>query len=71
MLRSQTLSRATLAFALVGGLAACGDDGLEQTLYGGAAGMGAAAILDTNLVAGAAVGAGANLLYCHKNPGKC
>ena len=27
MLRSQTLSRATLAFALVGGLAACGDDG--------------------------------------------
>ncbi|GHF74673.1 hypothetical protein [Seohaeicola zhoushanensis] len=71
MLRSAYLIRASLVLALAGGLAACGDDPLEQGLYGGALGMGTAAILDGNLVAGAAVGAGANLLYCQKNPGRC
>lgn len=71
MLRKSSLTRAVLALAVAGSLAACGDDGLEQTLYGGAVGAGAAALLDTNVVAGAAVGAGANVLYCQQNPGKC
>ncbi|MFC4667798.1 hypothetical protein ACFO5X_04470 [Seohaeicola nanhaiensis] len=71
MFRNASLVRAACALALVGGLAACGDDPLEQGLYGGAVGLGTAAVLDTNVVAGAAVGAGANILYCRQNPGRC
>ena len=60
-----------LALALCGGLSACGDSAGEQALYGGAAGVAGAAVLDTNPLAGAAVGAAANLAYCNQNPGKC
>lgn len=53
------------------GLAACGDTPLEQAVYGGAAGAGTAAVVDGNILAGAAVGAAGNLIYCEENPGKC
>lgn len=35
------------------------------------AGFVGAAVLDTNVVGGAAAGAAANILYCDLNPGKC
>ena len=60
-----------LPLAVLGGLAACGDSVGERALYGAGAGLGAAAILDTNLATGAALGAAANLAYCQENPGKC
>ncbi|OWU79523.1 hypothetical protein ATO1_12150 [Phaeobacter sp. 22II1-1F12B] len=63
--------KSATVLGLVGGLAACGDTTGERALYGGAAGAGAAAVLDTNLVTGAAVGAAGNLIYCQENPGKC
>ncbi|MCB1312850.1 MAG: hypothetical protein KDK29_13695 [Sedimentitalea sp.] len=62
------------SLAIVAGLsalAACGDTLGEQALYGAGAGAGTAAILDGNVAAGAALGAGANVLYCQQNPGKC
>lgn len=59
--------------AMVGfaGLVACGDSTGEQALYGAGAGFVGAAVLDTNVVGGAAAGAAANILYCDLNPGKC
>ena len=60
-----------VALALCGGLAACGDTLGEQALVGGVAGVGTAAVIDGNLLTGAAIGAGANILYCQPNPGKC
>ena len=62
---------AIFASIAVLGLAACGDTTSEQAIIGGAAGAGAAALLDGNVAAGAAVGAGANVLYCNANPSKC
>jgi hypothetical protein len=59
------------ALALFGTLAACGDTVGEQTLFGAGAGAGAAAVLDGNLITGAAVGAAANLVYCQQNPQNC
>ena len=52
-------------------LAACGETAGEQAIIGAGAGAGAAILLDANPIAGAAVGAGANYLYCQENPGKC
>ena len=63
--------RILAALGLCAGLAACGDNTMEQALYGGGAGMVGSALLDGNLVAGAAVGAAANVIYCTENPGKC
>ena len=60
-----------LIFAAAGGLAACGDTPTEQALYGAGAGAGTAAVLDGNILGGAAVGAAGNLIYCQENPGKC
>lgn len=57
-----------LALAL---LSACGDTAGEQALFGAGAGAAGAAVLDGNLITGAAVGAAANLLYCQENPRKC
>ena len=65
------LLKSSLALALVGGLAACGDTVGEQALFGAGAGAGTAAVLDGNVLGGAALGAGANVLYCQENPGKC
>ncbi|MEM9550552.1 MAG: hypothetical protein AAGA05_05220 [Pseudomonadota bacterium] len=59
------------AGALLAGLAACGDTIGEQAVIGGAAGAGTAAVLDGNLLTGAAVGAAGNVLYCQQNPGDC
>ncbi|WP_299282556.1 hypothetical protein [uncultured Tateyamaria sp.] len=53
------------------GLAACGDSVGEQALIGGAVGGVGTAALGGNAVAGAAVGAGANVLYCDQNPARC
>ncbi|MCB4379050.1 hypothetical protein FZX02_01010 [Synechococcus sp. MU1644] len=53
------------------GLAACGDTVGEQAVFGGAAGGVGSAVLGGNAVAGAAVGAGANVLYCDRYPSRC
>lgn len=66
----RTRSFVILVAAAVG-LAACGDTPTERAIYGGAAGAGAAAVLDGNILAGAAIGAGGNLLYCEKYPRRC
>lgn len=60
-----------LVLPLCAGLAACGDTTGEQALFGAGAGAVGASVLDANPVAGAAVGAAANILYCKENPGKC
>ncbi|HBS51248.1 MAG TPA: hypothetical protein DEA05_14735 [Rhodobacteraceae bacterium] len=60
-----------LALALGGSLAACGQSTGEQALFGAGAGALGAAAVDANPVAGAAVGATANILYCEQNPGEC
>ncbi|MCI5095991.1 MAG: hypothetical protein MRY77_06735 [Rhodobacteraceae bacterium] len=60
-----------VCFGLCAGLAACGDTTGEQALYGAGAGVAGSALLDGNLVAGAALGAAANVIYCTENPGKC
>ena len=57
--------------ALLAGLAACGENVGEQALYGAGAGVVGSALLDGNLVTGAAVGAAANLIYCQENPDQC
>lgn len=63
--------RIFLALAACAGLAACGDDPVEQVLYGASAGYLGAAVLDTNRGVGAAAGAAANLLYCQEHPEDC
>ena len=63
--------RLIATFTLCAGLAACGDNTGEQALYGTGAGAVGSALLDGNIVTGAAVGAAANLIYCTENPGKC
>lgn len=60
-----------LALAAAFGLAACGDTVGQQAAIGAGAGVATAAILDGNLVAGAIVGTGANLVFCQVNPEKC
>lgn len=67
------MQRITLVIASITtlGLAACGDNPGERAVIGGAAGAGVSAVADGNILAGAAIGAGANVLYCEANPGKC
>ncbi|MBY6059256.1 hypothetical protein [Leisingera daeponensis] len=60
-----------IGFAICTGLAACGDTTGEQLLYGAGAGAAGSALLDGNLVTGAAVGAAANVIYCKEKPGRC
>ncbi|OED50328.1 hypothetical protein AB838_02820 [Rhodobacteraceae bacterium (ex Bugula neritina AB1)] len=67
-MRAQSLIAALL---LCGFVTACGDTTGERIVYGGGAGALGAAILDANLVTGAAVGVAANLVYCEQNPRKC
>jgi hypothetical protein len=52
-------------------VSACGDTTGEQALFGAGAGAVGSALLDGNLVAGAAVGAAANVIYCTEYPGRC
>ena len=65
---SPKLILAAVAFTA---LAACGDTIGEQALAGGAVGAGAAAVINTNLAAGAAIGAAGNIIYCQENPAAC
>lgn len=65
------IKRAALVLPLCGLLAACGDTLGEQALTGGAVGAGAAVVTDTNVVEGAAIGAGANIFYCQLYPERC
>ncbi|WP_299656442.1 hypothetical protein [uncultured Tateyamaria sp.] len=62
---------AILATAAALGLAACGDTVGEQAVVGGAVGGVGTAVLGGNAIAGAAVGAGANVLFCDQNPSRC
>lgn len=57
--------------AACGALAACGDTPGERALIGAGGGVAAATVLDADPLAGAAVGAAANLLYCNRHPGHC
>ena len=59
------------ALAVTATLAACGDTVTDQALLGGAAGAGVAVVASGSVLTGAAVGAGANLLYCQTYPSKC
>ncbi|SFT47687.1 hypothetical protein [Sedimentitalea nanhaiensis] len=67
----QRFCKTTAVLALLGGLAGCGDTVGEQALLGAGAGAGTAAVLNGSVLGGAALGAGANVLYCQENPGKC
>lgn len=67
----QSIYKAATLLSLCAGLAACGDTTGEQALYGAGAGFLGAAALDTNVYAGAAAGAAANVLYCDQKPGAC
>ena len=60
-----------LALAATATVAACGDTVGNQAVGGAAIGAGIAAITEGNLAKGAAIGAGANVLYCQANPGRC
>ncbi|AHD03748.1 hypothetical protein [Leisingera methylohalidivorans] len=60
-----------IGFAICTTLAACGDTTGERLVYGAGAGAAGSAVLDGNLVTGAAVGAAANLIYCEENPHRC
>ncbi|MQQ07676.1 hypothetical protein GFB49_04335 [Epibacterium sp. SM1979] len=53
------------------GLSACGDTTAEQAALGAAAGTVGSALLDGNLVTGAAVGAAANVIYCKEYQRSC
>lgn len=52
-------------------LAACGDTTGEQVAIGAAAGTVGSAVLQGNLLTGAAVGAAANVIYCKEYPRRC
>ncbi|RKF14915.1 hypothetical protein D6850_08590 [Roseovarius spongiae] len=66
-----TILRIAAAVLALGALGACGDTFGEQALLGAGAGAGTAAVLDGNILAGAAVGGAANVAYCQTYPDKC
>jgi len=59
------------ASALLLALAGCGNTVGEQALFGGAAGVGVAAVSGGDPLAGAVVGAGGNVAFCQLNPHLC
>lgn len=61
----------TLPLAAVAALAACGQTVGEQALFGGGAGAIGSAALGGDPIAGAAVGAGGNVLFCQAYPHRC
>lgn len=63
--------RISLGLFLALGLAACGNTPGEQALFGGGAGAIGASVVGADPIAGAAVGAGGNVLFCQLNPGRC
>jgi len=52
-------------------LGACGDTTGEQAILGGGAGAVGASVTGGDPVAGAAVGAAANVVYCDRYPSRC
>lgn len=56
---------------LCGALGACGEDLPQQAVLGGAAGALGAVVVDGDPVAGAAIGAAGNALYCQTYPTRC
>ena len=60
-----------LAGVLALALAGCGDSVAEQALFGGAAGVGVAAVAGGDPIAGGIVGAGGNVAFCQLNPHAC
>ena len=49
---------------------ACGDTMGQQAVIGAGAGAATAAVLDGNLLAGAAIGAAGTTPYCQSRPGR-
>jgi len=60
-----------LSCAMLVALAGCGRTFGEQALFGAGAGVAGAAVVGGDPLAGAAVGAGGNILFCQANPGRC
>ncbi|MGY6632373.1 MAG: hypothetical protein ACXIU8_01325 [Alkalilacustris sp.] len=67
-MRKMSLLGATASLLL---LAACGNNPGEQALFGGAAGVGAAAVTGGDPVVGGVLGAGANVGFCQLYPAQC
>jgi osmotically inducible lipoprotein OsmB len=65
------LTRVIVVACLAFGLAACGNTPGEQALFGGGAGAVGAAVTGGDPIAGAAIGAGGNVLFCQLNPQLC
>ena len=63
--------KAVLVIVALSAIAACGDTVVEQAAIGGVGGLGASAVLDGNLAAGALVGAAGNVAYCQAFPDRC
>ena len=63
--------KALLAVLALTALTACGDTLGKQALIGGGAGAAGSALLDGNILAGAAVGAAGNVAYCQSFPERC
>lgn len=63
--------RILLPFVLLAGLAACGNTVGEQALFGGAAGVGVAALTGGDPVVGGLIGAGGNVAFCQAYPHRC
>lgn len=61
------------AAAVIGLLvtSACGDTVGEQAVIGAGAGTVTAAAVNGNLLGGAVIGAGANVLYCNQSRSNC
>lgn len=65
------VKKISLALALLGGLAACGDTIGEQAAVGAVAGAGAAILTDGDILLSAVLAAGGNVAYCQKYPDRC
>lgn len=64
-------SKAIIAILALSAVAACGDTIGKQALIGGGAGAVGSAVLDGNVLAGAAVGAAGNVAFCQAYPERC
>lgn len=58
-------------FGLCAAVSGCGETTGEQVVFGAGAGALGSALLDGNLVTGAAIGVAGNLIYCKENPSRC
>ena len=65
------VKRSFIVLGTVLAIAACGDTAGEQALFGGGAGVVGAAATGGDPVAGAAIGAGGNVLFCQLYPERC